>query len=125
MRRLFTLLLIGILPLLAACAEEGSPTEAVEAYLQARTESDEDAIRQLTCAAQEAQVPTIAASFAAFDVSLQDVSCERGDEIDGFTVVTCEGNFFFDYGQETQELAVGNYRTTQEDGEWKVCGEAG
>lgn len=109
--------------MLSACADEGDPAETVQEFLQARAESNEEALQQLVCAEQESQLAMIASSFAAVNAILRDMSCTRSGEADGATLVTCEGAFVLDYGEEQSELALSRYRVVKEDGEWKWCGE--
>ncbi len=108
--------------LLAGCVDEdgGDPGKVIEHYLQARVDSDEIALQGLVCAEMESQVLTLASSFAAVEASLREVSCSAGDN----NIVNCEGVIYIDYGTEDTELPAGSYQVKQEDGEWKMCGEA-
>jgi len=124
MRRLFFVMMTIICGVvLASCAEEGDPAEAVIDYLEAKVASDEDALRGLLCSAMEGDLSREAASLASVDATLENASCERGDTEGDFTLVTCEGHIAAIYGTETREFPLGTYRTVQEDGEWKYCGE--
>ena len=109
--------------MLSACADEGDPAETVQEFLQERAESNEETLQQLVCAEQESQLAMIASSFAAVNATLRDMSCTRSGEADGATLVTCEGAFVLDYGEEQTELPLSRYRVVKEDGEWKWCGE--
>lgn len=127
MRRLF-LLLAALLVLslaLAACADEGDPAEAIEAFLEAKVASDADKLSEIMCKELEAQVPDEAASFASVKAELQDMSCEKGDRDGDYTLVNCTGEIVVDYGGEQRTFALSDttYRAKQEDGEWKMCGE--
>lgn len=119
-RLLFLILLLT----LAACAGEGgddAPVRAVENYLQAKVDGDEDALAGLLCSAMEADLTREAASFASVQARLEDVACER----DGDDVVRCTGQITATYGTEDRGFPLTAYRVVQEDGEWKWCGEAG
>ena len=121
---LFVLLsLLGLL--LAACADEGDPGDAVEAYLRAKVEADADELVSLSCRAWEAQAGQEAASFQSVSAELQDMSCERRGEDGDYTLVTCTGLIVAEYRGEERELPLSDttYRTIEEDGEWRVCGE--
>lgn len=127
MRRfaLFLLLALGALAL-AACADSGSASDAVEAYLRAKVEADADKMVSLACPAWEAQALEEAASFKAVRAELEDMACEaRGEEGD-YTLVVCSGELIIHYGGEEprrQPLSDITYRAAEDDGEWKMCGE--
>ena len=40
------------------------------------------------------------------------------------TVVECTGKIVYNYNGERNERDLGNFLVTQENGEWKMCGEA-
>jgi hypothetical protein len=100
----------------------GAP-EAIEAFLQARVDSDEDALRDLSCVAREEQIEIDVASFQSVDASLDGVSCEVSGADGDYTLVSCDGQIVIDYGSENSELALGTYRAIREDDAWKMCGE--
>lgn len=124
-RYLVPLLIISLalVLLMAACADDGDPAMTVMQFFQAKVESDEDALRGLLCSAMEADLAREAASFRSVQAELENVSCARGDAEGDFTIVTCEGQISALYGTETREFPLTSYRTVQEDGEWKYCGE--
>lgn len=108
-------------------AAESGAVEVIERYLQARVDSDEDLLYEITCAELEAQIPMQASSFAAVDASLQGMACALNGVEGEYTLVTCEGAFFIEYGEEQQnsEIPLETYRAIEEGGEWKACGEGG
>jgi len=126
----FILSMLGVL-LLAGCsaaAPTASPTpdnaagEAVQRYLQARIDGDADALAQLLCAEREGDARRDAASFAALEAALEEVVCT----FDGSSsTVSCTGSIVAVYDGENRALEIPRYSVVQEDGEWKVCGEAG
>lgn len=140
---LMLLLLASLSLVLAACGgdegDNGDDTdsgangadsgavEVIERYLQARVDSDEDLLYEITCAELEAQIPMQAQSFAAVEASLQDMACALDGSEGDYTLVTCEGAFFIEYGEEQQdsEIPLETYRAVEEGGEWKACGEGG
>ncbi len=139
-KRILFLLILLTSALLVACdngggSEDNSDTstdnsaaaKTVLDYLTAKVSSEEDAIRALLCADMEADLPRESASFASVQASLEDAACEVGQalsEADGdFTLVSCTGSIEALYGTENRSFELGTYRTTQEDGEWKYCGE--
>ncbi len=54
-------------------------------------------------------------------VTIENMSCQR--QIDS-QVVSCQGEIVALYGNEETVFPLVSYRVTQEDGEWKWCGEA-
>ncbi|MCZ2095335.1 MAG: hypothetical protein AAGU78_05920 [Chloroflexota bacterium] len=129
MRRtvLFVLLALGALAL-AACADSGSASGAIEAYLKAKVEADAEKMVALSCAAWEAQALEEAASFKSVRAELEDMACEAGGEDGDYTLVACSGTLIIHYGGEEprrQPLGGTTYRALDDGGEWKMCGEAG
>jgi hypothetical protein len=114
----------GLFLVLAACSQAGDPAAAMMKYLEARVAADADAIRGLSCAAWEGQAVMQADSFRAMNAELQDVTCAKSGEDGNAALVTCDGLIVTSYQGETREWELGTYRMTQEDGEWKMCGEA-
>lgn len=122
--RLLWIGLLSLLLVLAACADEGDPAQAVEQYFQAQLDGDVNELRGLLCTNLEAEVEDRANSLAGLDAELRDVECTRGDTEGEYTIVNCEGVIFINYGTENSELPLASYRTILEDGQWKMCGEA-
>lgn len=118
------LILLGLLLILAACAEEGDPTKVVEDYLKARVESNADSLQKLACPEWEAQAIAQADSFRSMNARLENLSCRQSGEDGEYKLVTCDGKIVTTYEGETREWPLGTYRTLQVDDEWKMCGEA-
>ncbi len=58
------------------------------------------------------------------NATLDNVTCTKtGDDGDD-ALVTCAGQIVTTYNGENRSWDLGTYRMTQEDGEWKMCGEA-
>jgi hypothetical protein len=121
----FTLLLIALSLVLAACADEGSAPDAVENYLKAKISSDADKLTSLSCKDWEAQALLDAAPFESVDAKFEGMSCKEAGKEDPFTLVTCEGTLSFEYQGELREqnLSDVSYLAIKENGEWKMCGE--
>lgn len=117
-------LLIAVLTLVAACAEESDPTAAIEGYLQAWVEGDEDRLVSLSCAEWEPQARIQSQSFAAAEATLEGLSCERSGEDGDAALVSCDGTIVMDYNGEIREWELETYRAVQEGGDWRFCGEA-
>ena len=105
----------------AAPAADSAAADAVQRYLKARIAGDADALARLLCAEREGDARREAASFAAVEASLRDVACV----FDPATVtVACSGAIVAVYDGEGRDIEIPLYRVVQEDGEWRVCGEA-
>jgi hypothetical protein len=113
---LLTLVLVG-------CDNTNSPDKTIRQYLEARITSDADKLRNLSCAALESQAILEANSFRGRNAELQGVSCKEAGNDGDYVIVACEGKIVATYQGEKNEVPLGKYRTIQEDGEWKMCGE--
>ncbi len=113
--------------LVAACGSQDSPTAAIQNYLNARVAADETKMVALTCKDQESLAETEAASFKSLNAKLNSVSCSQAGTDGQFTLVACQGSILTTYNGETttRDLAGRNFRTIQEDGQWKFCGYPG
>ena len=118
-------ILIALIFVLTACAQS-SPVDTLQAYLQAKADSNLDALLSLSCAAWEGQAIVEASSFESMNAELQGMVCQETGQDGAFTVVECEGLIVTVYNGETREWDLGAfpYQLTQEDGEWKMCGYA-
>lgn len=117
------ILLGALLLLLAACAQD-DPADTVEAYLQARVDTDADTMASLSCAEWESQARVQAESFDAMNAELDGVRCSVAGEDGDFQLVSCEGQIVTTYNGESREWPLRTYRLAQEGGEWRMCGEA-
>ncbi len=129
MRRFALLVLLALgAAALSACADSGSASDAVEAYLRAKVEADADKMVSLACPAWEAQALEEAASFSAVRAELENITCEDRGESGDYTLVVCSGDLIIHYGGEEprrQPLSGTTYRALEDGGEWKMCGEDG
>lgn len=119
--------LLGMLMLfvlvVSGCAQGNDAPAVVQAYLQARVESNVDKLRSLSCAANEAQAVKDADTFKAMNAVLQGVTCHTDGTDGDYTLVSCDGKIVTTYNGESREWALKRYRTIQEGGDWKICGE--
>lgn len=102
----------------AATGSDDPAVLAVEQYLQAKVEGDDEAIRGLLCAEREADLQQEASSFDAVEATIEGMVCTRDGD-----AVRCEGAIVADYGGENTEFPLAAYRVVEEDGVWKWCGE--
>ncbi|MEL6403962.1 MAG: hypothetical protein AAFN11_17985 [Chloroflexota bacterium] len=119
--RYVLILLIGII--LTACGSTtSSPTETVEAYLQAKISADADTVSNLICSELESTVENEVASFSSVEARIDDLACTSNTDD---TVVSCDGTIVGTYGIEERSFPLMSYNVVQEDGEWRWCGVAG
>jgi len=124
--RLISLLAIGLLILLTACApKRDASARAVEDYLTGLAAKNSDQLSALSCADWERSARMELDSFQAVDVKLDSVSCAKTGTDGDTTLVTCKGKLVATYGSENQELDLSTrtYEVIQQGGEWLVCGE--
>jgi hypothetical protein len=123
----FLITFILVLSLFSACKSDGqknSASAAVEKYLQALVERDFNKIVNVSCAAWESQAKVEFDSFAAVKLELRDLACKENGQVDGYTLIACEGSIIANYGAEDLEINIADriYQTIQEGGEWRMCG---
>lgn len=123
LRLIFLALLLCLI--LAGCAGNTGPSQVIVQYLQARVASDVDKLRSLSCSDWEPQAILEADSFQGRNAKLQDVACQEDGKDGDYTIVSCTGKIVVTYQGESNQIPISSYRTIQEDGEWKMCGEAG
>lgn len=109
--------------LLTAC-QQRDPAATIQAYLEARTNANAEQLRSLSCAEWEEQAALEAASFRSVEARLDGVVCRVIREEAPYTIVGCDGSIMATYNGEERALRISNFRLIQEDGEWKMCGEA-
>jgi hypothetical protein len=123
--KLATILLIGLAALiLAGCSSQGGAAQAVEGYLQALADKDQDTLVSLSCNAWEESALMELDSLVGVTAETQDLSCQESGTDGEDTLVTCTGKLVLNYNGELQDLDVSG-RTMiarQEDGEWRACG---
>lgn len=122
---LILLLLLTIL-LLSACVSnnENAPVQAVENYLNALIEKDENRLTTLSCGEWEDDALLELDSFQAVTARLDGLACEQTGTDGETALVLCNGNIVATYNNEDQQLdlSVRTYQVVQEGGEWLVCG---
>jgi hypothetical protein len=96
--------------------------KVVEQYLQAKIDSKKDTLRDLLCAAQEANLDREAQSFSGVKAHLDNAVCKKDANAN---TVTCSGAIVAEYNGENTNFPLTKYNVVQEDGQWKWCGEAG
>lgn len=120
-------LLFVFLVLLTGCdgpTSSGDPAASVENYFQALQEKDVNKMISTSCADWEAQARQEFDSFAAVELTLEDLSCVSTSQDNDSALVTCTGAMIANYGVEDLEIDVAdrNYQVVQEGGAWRMCG---
>jgi hypothetical protein len=123
-----TIRIVGILSFLsltiAACVQQGSAEDAIEAYLTAIVSKDVVRAVNKSCLDWEEGAHAEASSFEAVIVQLDGLTCASISASGEQTLVNCEGKIIANYGGEDQDIPLSgrNYVAVLEDGEWKMCG---
>jgi len=120
---MLALALAGLI--LAACAEQGSPADAVARYLKAKVAGNEGELVKLACADWEAQAALDAAPFKGVSAQIEGLTCQDAGQDGDVRLVTCAGTLTIQYrGEDPRQQPLGGetYRVRREDGEWKMCG---
>ena len=120
----FLFLLVPMILIMAGCASDADPADTIMKYLEARLASDVDQLQELSCGAWEQQAVLQADSFRSIDASLEDAVCKANGTEGDMTLIECTGKIVYEYNGEHNERELGNFLATQENGEWKMCGEA-
>jgi hypothetical protein len=124
--------LIGLV-LSAGCTPEASApapagnspaVQALETYLQALVNKDEDTLVRLTCADWEMDALLEYDAFGGVETSLDGLSCRQVESGEGTASVVCEGAILASYGEEVQDfdLSGRTYQMVEQGGDWLVCG---
>lgn len=123
-----TVLIVGILSFLsltlAACTQQESAEQAIEAYLNALVSKDVVRAVNKSCLDWEEGAHAEASSFEAVIVRLEGLTCKPIGESGDRTFIECEGRIIANYGGEDQDIPLSGrtYLAVSEDGEWKMCG---
>jgi hypothetical protein len=122
--RNFLVLSALLLGLLSGCQSSGSPSEAVEDYLQAMIDGDWVRAVNLSCATWEEGARTESNSFDSIEARLEGVTCSSEETAGDTRGITCEGVIVATYGAEDRELTLEGrvYQVVLEGGEWRMCG---
>ena len=120
---ILTLVLTTII--LAACASNSdAPVQAVQNYLNALVNKEEDKIPTLVCGDWETDAMIELDSFQAVTASLENISCSQTGTDGDTALVLCTGNIVLSYDNENQniDLSTRTYQVVQQSGDWLVCG---
>lgn len=112
------------LPLALVVIEQDSPEAVVYRYLEARTRTNSADMQALSCAKWDSQALVQSQSFRAMNAQLQNVSCMASTPEGDAVTVSCEGVIRTVYNGQTRDWAISGYSLVQEEGEWRICGEA-
>ena len=121
-RYLFPVLLL--LSLVGCSTASSGAPEAIESYLKALEAKDLNQMINASCADWEAQAKLEYDSFAAVEITLEDVACQESAQPGDQTLVSCDGRIIAGYGDEDLilELPERTFKAIKEGGEWRMCG---
>ena len=122
-----SMILVVLILVSGGCASNKTQDLAaasVETYLEALIAKDVNTMINQSCGSWEEDARLEYQSFAAVEVSLEDLDCQTGRQQAGFTLVSCTGRIVANYGAEDLiiELSERQYKVAEEGGEWRVCG---
>ena len=120
-----SIIVIAFAMLLGACqADANGSAQAVETYLQALVDENQERLLTNSCAAWEESAILELDSFKGVSASLNQVACEQTAMEGEFAIVTCKGTIEATYNNEQRQLPLEGrgYKVIQDQGNWLVCG---
>jgi len=120
----FTAALFALAFGLSACQKSDARVQTVQDYLQARVQSDETQMVNLSCADWEAQARIEATSFKSMNAKLEGVTCQVTSSDANNALVSCQGKIVTAYNGDTRDWppAPGQFKLVLQQGEWRMCG---
>ncbi len=128
-------LILGFLPILiillaAGCqSADVAPVQAVESYLNALTNKDQDALITLSCKEWEDQSLLEYDAFGNVTTELVDLKCSlsgktTNDQGETINLVNCSGSISASYNGEmrTFDLSKRTYKVVNRGGSLQICG---
>lgn len=115
---------LTILVLAACTASKNEAVIAVETYLQALVDKDQDRLLASICPSWETEALLELDALSLIETSLSDLACERTGTEGDFALVVCQGSIDATYGTEVQKFELGQriFTVTRSGSDWLVCG---
>ncbi len=101
-----------------------TPDQVMYEYLLARLVADGARMQALACASWDSQALLQSQSFRAMRAELLNVACYTASQSGANATVQCDGQIQTEYNGEFRQWELGAYAMSQENGAWRVCGEA-
>jgi len=101
-----------------------TPDQVMYEYLLARLVADGGRMQALSCASWDSQALLQSQSFRAMRSELLNVACYTAAQNGATATVQCDGQIQTEYNGEYRQWELGEYAMSQENGAWRVCGEA-
>ncbi len=120
-----TLLLLTTVLLLTACTStESGAAKAVQAYLQALVDKDQDRLLSTICPTWETDALLELDAMSLIETTLSNLSCEQTGKENDQALVVCQGSIDATYGTEIQKFDLGQrtFQVEQSGSDWLVCG---
>lgn len=125
-RNLYQIIFILIISImLTDCSSDnGDPTAAIEAYIQALSDRDTNRVSNLSCADWEQNALVEADSFTSVGSSVENLACTEEGKEGSDSIISCTGTLVLDYNGEAQQIDLSRrtYIARLEDNEWRMCG---
>jgi hypothetical protein len=117
-------LLIAAVVLFACAASDQAAASAVETYLQALVEKDQDRLLTSICPAWEMDALLELDALSLIETTLSDLSCEQTASSGDQAEVVCQGSLDATYGTEIQkfDLSGRTFLVERSGSDWLVCG---
>lgn len=125
MRKLLSILLLGIVLALAACSSASSgAVQAVDNYYKAIVSQNGDQLKAVVCPNFQEISQTELDSFQGVKMELQGFTCKEAGKDGDVTLVKCDGKIVATYGAEKMDFPLKDrvHRVQNQGGSWKVCG---
>ena len=123
-RKRFLFLVLTTLMIGACQPNQSGAAAAVETYIQALVDENQDALTMSSCADWEESAVMELDAFIGVSATVEDMACEVSGEDGDAVLVTCSGNIEATYNNEDRQLPLNtrSYRVVNEQGNWLVCG---
>lgn len=120
------ILLVGIAMLtLVGCSDpQDNPAQAIQGYIQALADKDQNALVNHSCNAWEESALIELDSLTGVTAQVVDLVCQEIGKDGEDSLVTCTGKLELNYNGELQDLDLSGRTLIArfEDGEWRACG---
>ena len=117
-------LLVAILFLTACSSPEQGAEQAVESYLQALVDKDQDRLLASICPAWETDALLELDALSLIETTLSNLACAQTGSEEDVALVVCQGSIDATYGTEIQKFDLGQrtFLVVPSGADFLVCG---